>query len=184
MLRWQTIRWQTKRKDVKVFCKQGQQRKRDKRDKKRDKREIKKDKRRKKQIKAKRKRKKCAKHLVKQIKCCTFATANQKWCHGALDEWLSQRSAKPSTAVRIRQAPHKSNQQCWLLFCYSITSTFLHVFSIRLSAALRHIKILFHIVSIVVSPQPKAQTYRPPTPQQLRTPTPSWKREGAIARYR
>ena len=24
---------------------------------------------------------------------------------GALDEWLSQRSAKPSTAVRIRQAP-------------------------------------------------------------------------------
>ena len=26
--------------------------------------------------------------------------------NGALDEWLSQRSAKPSTAVRIRQAPH------------------------------------------------------------------------------
>ena len=26
---------------------------------------------------------------------------------GALDEWLSQRSAKPSTAVRIRQAPQK-----------------------------------------------------------------------------
>ena len=26
---------------------------------------------------------------------------------GALDEWLSQRSAKPSTAVRIRQAPHR-----------------------------------------------------------------------------
>ena len=24
---------------------------------------------------------------------------------GALDEWLSQRSAKPSTAVRIRHAP-------------------------------------------------------------------------------
>ena len=59
----------------------------------------------------------------------TFASANRKgcldlWsCHlalkkteasfafftrliGALDEWLSQRSAKPSTAVRIRQAPH------------------------------------------------------------------------------
>ena len=32
----------------------------------------------------------------------TFASANRK---GALDEWLSQRSAKPSTAVRIRQAP-------------------------------------------------------------------------------
>lgn len=115
------------------------------------------------------------KGLAKRNKRCTFAAQLR---NGALDEWLSQRSAKPSTAVRIRQAPHKSNQQCWLLFCYSITSTFLHVslqhvFSIRLSAALRHIKILFHIVSIVVSPQPKAQTYRPPTPQQLRTPTPS-----------
>ena len=177
------MRWQTKRKDVKVFCKQGQQRKRDKRVRK--KRE-KKEKRREKQ---KEREKKYAKHLVKQIKCCTFATANQKWCHGALDEWLSQRSAKPSTAVRIRQAPHKSNQQCWLLFCYSITSTFQHVslqhvFPIRLSSALRHIKILFHIVSIVASPQSKAQTYRPPTPQQLRTPTPSWKREGATARCR
>ena len=28
---------------------------------------------------------------------------------GALDEWLSQRSAKPSTAVRIRQAPQSTN---------------------------------------------------------------------------
>ncbi len=27
--------------------------------------------------------------------------------NGALDEWLSLRSAKPSTAVRIRQAPQK-----------------------------------------------------------------------------
>ena len=27
---------------------------------------------------------------------------------GALDEWLSQRSAKPSTAVRIRQAPQST----------------------------------------------------------------------------
>ena len=27
---------------------------------------------------------------------------------GALDEWLSQRSAKPSTAVRIRQAPQRN----------------------------------------------------------------------------
>ena len=27
--------------------------------------------------------------------------------NGALDEWLSQRSAKPSTAVRIRQAPQQ-----------------------------------------------------------------------------
>ena len=29
----------------------------------------------------------------------------QKQSNGALDEWLSQRSAKPRTAVRIRQAP-------------------------------------------------------------------------------
>ena len=29
---------------------------------------------------------------------------------GALDEWLSQRSAKPSTAVRIRQAPPESKE--------------------------------------------------------------------------
>ena len=34
----------------------------------------------------------------------TFAPAFK---NGALDEWLSQRSAKPSTAVRIRQAPQK-----------------------------------------------------------------------------
>ena len=31
---------------------------------------------------------------------------------GALDEWLSQRSAKPSTAVRIRQAPHENRKFC------------------------------------------------------------------------
>ena len=30
---------------------------------------------------------------------------------GALDEWLSQRSAKPSTAVRIRQAPQKDKRE-------------------------------------------------------------------------
>ena len=36
-------------------------------------------------------------------KMTTFATANEKDC--SLDEWLSQRSAKPCTAVRIRQEP-------------------------------------------------------------------------------
>ena len=35
---------------------------------------------------------------------------------GALDEWLSQRSAKPSTAVRIRQAPLKNPQQTLRIF--------------------------------------------------------------------
>ena len=38
--------------------------------------------------------------------CTTFATANKK--NGSLDEWLSQRSAKPCTAVRIRQEPHQT----------------------------------------------------------------------------
>ena len=38
--------------------------------------------------------------------CTTFATANEK--NGSLDEWLSQRSAKPCTAVRIRQEPPES----------------------------------------------------------------------------
>ena len=38
-------------------------------------------------------------------KCLTFVIAN---ANGALDEWLSQRSAKPCTAVRIRQAPQES----------------------------------------------------------------------------
>ena len=33
--------------------------------------------------------------------------ASQFNTHGTLDEWLSQRSAKPSTAVRIRQVPRK-----------------------------------------------------------------------------
>ncbi len=37
--------------------------------------------------------------------CTTFATANKK--NGSLDEWLSQRSAKPCTAVRIRQEPQE-----------------------------------------------------------------------------
>ena len=45
--------------------------------------------------------------IIRQIfagkrKMSTFALAKQ---NGALDEWLSLRSAKPSTAVRIRQAP-------------------------------------------------------------------------------
>ena len=42
------------------------------------------------------------KGLAKRNKRCTFAAQLR---NGALDEWLSQRSAKPSTAVRIRQAP-------------------------------------------------------------------------------
>ncbi len=37
--------------------------------------------------------------LVESKKYTTFASANKK--HGALDEWLSHRSAKPLTPVRI-----------------------------------------------------------------------------------
>ena len=33
--------------------------------------------------------------------------------YGALDEWLSQRSAKPCTAVRIRQAPQVVDWREW-----------------------------------------------------------------------
>ncbi len=44
-----------------------------------------------------------------------FAPAFRKtmgaFLFGALDEWLSQRSAKPSTAVRIRQAPLKKERE-------------------------------------------------------------------------
>ena len=36
---------------------------------------------------------------------CVDALVKGHHSFGALDEWLSQRSAKPSTAVRIRQAP-------------------------------------------------------------------------------
>ena len=42
---------------------------------------------------------------------CTFATHLRKTSAadiGSLDEWLSQRSAKPCTAVRIRQEPPES----------------------------------------------------------------------------
>ena len=46
--------------------------------------------------------------------CTTFATANEK--QGSLDEWLSQRSAKPSTAVRIRQEPQECLKGLEIIF--------------------------------------------------------------------
>lgn len=49
-----------------------------------------------------------SKCLVNPHKSCTFALANKE--QGALDEWLSLRSAKPSTAVRIRQAPQPNKR--------------------------------------------------------------------------
>ena len=62
------------------------------------------------------------KGLAKRNKRCTFAAQLR---NGALDEWLSQRSAKPSTAVRIRQAPplkgkaiEKDIPPKGCLFCY------------------------------------------------------------------
>ena len=39
----------------------------------------------------------------------TFASEIKKTSTGSLDEWLSQRSAKPCTAVRIRQEPRKAS---------------------------------------------------------------------------
>ena len=47
---------------------------------------------------------------------------------GSLDEWLSQRSAKPCTAVRIRQEPRRKASKLFVmnasrlfLFCPSVT---------------------------------------------------------------
>ena len=47
-------------------------------------------------------RKKIVENFVSPNNYRTFAPEKRQ---GALDEWLSLRSAKPSTAVRIRQAP-------------------------------------------------------------------------------
>ena len=55
--------------------------------------------------------------LQNSKKGCNFAAQKQ---NGALDEWLSQRSAKPSTAVRIRQAPptkEGTNDSLFPFFC-------------------------------------------------------------------
>ena len=49
---------------------------------------------------------------------------HSKSCHGALDEWLSQRSAKPSTAVRIRQAP-RINRRSGIRFQNECPSVFI-----------------------------------------------------------
>ena len=45
-------------------------------------------------------------------KCYLCSRKTLKRDTGALDEWLSQRSAKPSTAVRIRHAPQKKLPEC------------------------------------------------------------------------
>ena len=66
------------------------------------------------------------KGLAKRNKRCTFAAQLR---NGALDEWLSQRSAKPSTAVRIRQAPptkEGTNDSLFpFFFVYASTNFFL-----------------------------------------------------------
>ena len=46
-----------------------------------------------------------------------FAHANGKQ-NGSLDEWLSQRSAKPRTAVRIRQEPRRASHNWEALFFF------------------------------------------------------------------
>ena len=56
-------------------------------------------------------------------KCPTFAPAiGNKPPHGALDEWLSQRSAKPSTPVRIGYAPPKKKTQPFKLSLFCLFS--------------------------------------------------------------
>lgn len=45
--------------------------------------------------------------IVGSFKICTTLQPQTRK-NGSLDEWLSQRSAKPCTAVRIRQEPHKT----------------------------------------------------------------------------
>ena len=66
------------------------------------------------------------KSLQNSKKGCNFAAQKQ---NGALDEWLSQRSAKPSTAVRIRQAPptkEGTNDSLFpFFFVYASTNFFL-----------------------------------------------------------
>ena len=50
---------------------------------------------------------------------------------GALDEWLSQRSAKPSTAVRIRHAPLfflEKSEECRIIFHSSFSLCILFSF--------------------------------------------------------
>ena len=54
-------------------------------------------------------RKKMAKVLQNPENSYTFAVTKP---HGSLDEWLSQRSAKPCTAVRIRQEPQR--KEVWV----------------------------------------------------------------------
>ena len=46
-----------------------------------------------------------------------FAHANGKQ-NGSLDEWFSQRSAKPRTAVRVRQEPQRASQIGRLFFVH------------------------------------------------------------------
>ena len=62
--------------------------------------------------------KKAASLFVLHKKCLTFVIAKAT---GTLDEWLSQRSAKPCTAVRIRQVPQR-RVHCWALFFVSTLS--------------------------------------------------------------
>gem|GEM_PF-4603268 len=53
-----------------------------------------------------------------QIFKINVVTLQRKTQNGALDEWLSHRSAKPSTAVRIRQAPLKELYNVGFFFLF------------------------------------------------------------------
>ena len=83
--------------------------------------------------------KKTAKNLVSPKKSSTFASAYK---NGALDEWLSQRSAKPSTAVRIRQAPQaESESEMVPIFSFCHFSNYFDVRCIFFEKKERHLNI-------------------------------------------
>ena len=47
---------------------------------------------------------------------CHRLTRTVAKASGTLDEWLSQRSAKPCTAVRIRQVPQRAHLELFFLY--------------------------------------------------------------------
>lgn len=75
---------------------------------------------------------------------------------GSLDEWLSQRSAKPCTAVRIRQEPQSRNSNeermvthCLLFFCISLKNSSLRN-QVLVNCLLKQSVLYQHFTKIVV----------------------------------
>ena len=108
-------------------------------------------------------------------------TAMVPWMSGLVNG-LQNRLRRFESARHLIKATN--NVGCFfVILSRQLSSTFLYstFFPSGYPPVHGRFQIMSPIVSIIVSPQSKAQTYRPPTPQQLRTPTPSRKREGATA---